>query len=105
MKKILYCLTAISLFSCNDSSSEKTEETRIEPTTNTQSMLTEDEKKDGWQSLFDGTTTKGWHKYGGSGMNNGWKVSDNSLQFDASLKTDTSAKTGKPVQARRLVQW
>lgn len=92
MKKLFYCLTAISLFSCNDSTSEKTEETRVEPTTNTQSMLTEDEKKDGWQALFDGTTATGWHKYGGGGISNGWKVTDNSLQFDAALKTDTSAQ-------------
>lgn len=91
MKKLLYCLTAISLIACNDNSSEKKEETKTESTSNTQSMLTEDEKKDGWQSLFDGTTMQGWHKYGGR-VGNGWKVADNSLQFDASLKTDTSAQ-------------
>ena len=92
MKKLLYFLTAISLFACSDTSSEKTEETTIEPKTNTPGMLTEDEKKEGWLSLFDGVTAKGWHKYGGGTTSNGWKVTDSSLQFDASLKTDTSAQ-------------
>ena len=92
MKKLLYCLTAIFLFACNENSSEKTEETKSEPTTTTQSMLTEDERKDGWQSLFDGATTKGWHNYGGGPAGNAWKVVDNSLQFDASVKRDTSGQ-------------
>ena len=91
MKKLLHCLTAICFFACSDSTSEKTEETKTEPAITTQSMLTEDEKKDGWQLLFDGTTMQGWHKYGGS-AGSGWKVADNTLHFDGALKTDTTAQ-------------
>jgi hypothetical protein len=92
MKKIFYSLFAASLIACSDSS-EKKEETKIEPTITqgTPAMLTEDEKKDGWQLLFDGATTRGWHNYGGGSINPGWKVADGNLLFDAASKTDTAS--------------
>lgn len=42
--------------------------------------------KDGWQLLFDGKTTKGWHTYGKSTANNRWKISDGALYLDNSVK-------------------
>ncbi len=41
--------------------------------------LTDAEKKSGWQRLFDGTTTAGWHGYARKGMPDGWKVVDGEL--------------------------
>lgn len=89
MKRLLYCLTAISLIACNDNSSDKKEEIESEPVSNNNSFLTEDEIKDGWQSLFDGTSTEGWHSYGAASAGYAWKVSDSTLHFDGSLKKDT----------------
>jgi hypothetical protein len=43
---------------------------------------------DGWQPLFDGKTTAGWHTYGKQTIGNAWKVEDGALRFDTTLKKD-----------------
>jgi hypothetical protein len=43
--------------------------------------LTDDERKAGWQLLFDGKTTKGWRKYKGKAMPDKWKVKGGVLTF------------------------
>ncbi len=42
--------------------------------------------EDGWQILFDGKTTNGWHSYGKSGVGGAWKVSDGALYLDNTNK-------------------
>jgi cytochrome c len=49
-----------------------------EPAPNT---LTDKEKTDGWKLLFDGKTTKGWHKYKGKEVGDRWKVVDGTLSL------------------------
>lgn len=44
--------------------------------------LTTQEQNDGWQLLFDGKTTAGWHTYGMSGVGQAWKIADGVLYFD-----------------------
>jgi 3-keto-disaccharide hydrolase len=41
--------------------------------------LSDKEKSDGWQLLFDGKTTNGWHKFNEEGMTNGWIVENGEL--------------------------
>src|SRR3712207_233189 len=41
---------------------------------------------EGWQSLFDGTSTKGWHTYGRSTAGSAWKAADGALYFDPSQR-------------------
>jgi hypothetical protein len=48
--------------------------------------LTSSESKDGWQLLFDGKTTNGWHTYGKTSVSAAWKVVDSSLFLDTSYK-------------------
>jgi hypothetical protein len=43
-----------------------------------QNSLSEAEKNGGWQLLFDGKTTNGWHNYGREGVK-GWAVEDGNL--------------------------
>lgn len=74
MRNFLACLLAVSIVGCMDNSNEKKEE----------------EKKDGWQLLFDGSSTKGWHNYGGGSPNAAWKAEDSTLHFAAAEKKDTS---------------
>ncbi|MBS1567027.1 MAG: DUF1080 domain-containing protein [Bacteroidetes bacterium] len=49
--------------------------------------LTAAEKKEGWQLLFDGKTTKGWHTYNKPTAEEGWKVADGALYVDTATKT------------------
>src|SRR5687767_10501887 len=44
--------------------------------------LSSAERADGFQLLFDGSTTNGWHTYGRSGVGQAWKISDGALYFD-----------------------
>lgn len=97
-RKLLIACTPVLLFACNNESQtpESSKDTSTTTTTTTamtgQNTLTEDEKKDGWQLLFDGTTTKGWHEYGGAPVSDLWKVSDGTLSFDGNLKKSSQVK-------------
>jgi hypothetical protein len=88
MKPILVFILVVSIISCNNNSSEQ-KENKSEMTTTSPNMLTDDERKDGWQLLFNGASTKGWHNYGGAPVGYAWSISDTSLYFDGSLKRDT----------------
>jgi cytochrome c len=45
--------------------------------------LTEKEKRDGWQLLFDGQSMGGWHNYGKTTIGKSWIIQDNSIHLDA----------------------
>ncbi|MGN6532914.1 MAG: 3-keto-disaccharide hydrolase [Ginsengibacter sp.] len=51
-----------------------------------QNVLSKTEKDSGWEILFDGKTTNGWHNYGKQNVGNEWKVEDGVLHLDASAK-------------------
>ncbi|RYD70972.1 MAG: DUF1080 domain-containing protein, partial [Sphingobacteriales bacterium] len=48
--------------------------------------LTQKEKKQGWQLLFDGNSYSGWTKYGGATTGKAWKIKDSSIYLDAGAK-------------------
>lgn len=54
-------------------------EMRPRPQAEPQNLLTADEKAAGWELLFDGRTTNGWHAYAGEGFPDGWQVIDGCL--------------------------
>ncbi len=56
--------------------------------------LSSQERKQGWELLFDGSTTKGWHKYGGAPIGAAWKVQDGALWLDPSQKEGWQIKGG-----------
>ena len=87
MKQLFVFALAISFVACNDA--DKKDESKIEPVTDNNPLLTEEEKKAGWQLLFDGSSTDGWHNYGGGTVGYAWKVAEGTLHFDGSLKKDT----------------
>jgi hypothetical protein len=94
MNKFLVSLLAVSLVACVDSSSDKTtEEKKEEEAIKLSASLTDDEKKDGWQLLFNGSSTRGWHKFGDSVTGAAWKVADGNLHLDA--KDQENLPTGQ----------
>jgi hypothetical protein len=50
--------------------------------------LSEKEKRDGWQLLFDGQTLNGWHKYGKETIGKAWVINDNAIHLEASPNAD-----------------
>ncbi len=77
MKKLLTGLGVSLCFLTMVSCSSKPEEAKV-------NELTEQEKKDGWVSLFDGKTTDGWHLYNKGKVASAWVVQDSTLhcRFD-----------------------
>lgn len=50
-------------------------------------QLTDQERSDGWVSLFDGKTTKGWHLYNKGNIPSSWSVRDGELTCSTDPKT------------------
>ena len=84
MRKVLTgCIFLVVLTACNNSGSDKKEgadsagsksESTVSPVNN--SLTDFSEKAEAWQLLFDGQSTKGWHKYGGGPVGAAWKTAD-----------------------------
>jgi hypothetical protein len=64
-----------------------------------QNRLTKQERKDGWEMLFDGLTTRGWHKYGGKVAGAAWKVADGQLFLDTTTKENWQIKGGGDIMS------
>ncbi len=94
IRSVLFATTIAMAISCNnegDKVSDADTSTSVAPVV---SLLTDEEVKDGWVSLFDGKTTAGWHKYGGAPVGSAWKVEDGVLHLDANQKENWQIKDG-----------
>ena len=96
MIRSLLMIAAVGLFaSCNnEGETSNTNDTSTAEPPATVSLLTDAEVKEGWVSLFDGETTKGWHKYGGAPVGSAWKVENGMLRLDASQQENWQIKDG-----------
>ncbi|MEO9020824.1 MAG: DUF1080 domain-containing protein [Ginsengibacter sp.] len=79
MKKIILFFLPVMVFLSCSSSKKAT----IHDSGNT---LTNKEKNDGWKSLFNGTSTDGWHNYGRQNVGPEWKVEDGVIHLSGSEK-------------------
>ena len=77
-KFTLILLAFIILAGCNSSKNSTM--------SNGGNSLTIKETNDGWQLLFDGKSTDGWHTYGKQNVGNEWKVEDGIIHLDAGTK-------------------
>lgn len=97
LKLMISLLAGAVIVSCNNSSQEKGEN-KEDTTKTTAAMtpvtLTDAQKAEGWQLLFDGESTKGWHKYGGAPVGSAWKMADGAIYLDTSSKENWQTKGG-----------
>jgi hypothetical protein len=85
-------IAAAILYGC---SSTKVNSTKVSlMITSANNTLSEQEKNNGWQLLFDGNTTNGWHTYGKQTVGKAWQISDSALHLDASNKKDWQINDG-----------
>lgn len=101
MIKILAAvLITAAINGCNSNSSTAkngNEDTAKNKTIMAVNTLTDTQKADGWQLLFDGQSTKGWHKYGGQPVGSAWKIADGNLYLDTTVKENWQIKDGGDV--------
>jgi hypothetical protein len=80
MKIIPIALLYFALSGCNSGGSNASTENKDDK------KVSQATETDGWQILFDGTTTKGWHTYGKSTVGDAWKIADSALYVDTTVK-------------------
>lgn len=83
MNKLIPFLSAALLFANYSFSQE-----------NTMNTLSKKEKNDGWQLLFDGKSTNGWHSYGRQSAGKIWNVKDGAIYLDADAKKNAPGEGG-----------
>lgn len=78
-----YLLTSVALallVACNTTKPTSMDNTAA-------NSLSDAERRQGWELLFDGQSTAGWHNYGKTGsVGNAWKAQDGTLYLDAASK-------------------
>lgn len=94
LRKIIAGVLCITMFACNNENSETKTDSEQSNTVMSHNTLTEQEQKDGWKLLFDGSSTKGWHKYGGEPVGSAWKIKDSSIYLDASQTENWQIRGG-----------
>jgi hypothetical protein len=97
MKKIFAALIILSATISWNENADKKESQDIPAKTETDmtiNNLTAEQKADGWELLFDGKTTNGWHKFNGDKVGSAWKIKDGAIYLDSSKKTDGRIQEG-----------
>ena len=69
----------------------------------TQNALSSQEKKQGWELLFNGKDVSGWHTYGGKGVGTAWKVEGDALKLDVPTRAGNKAPNGGDIVSNVLV--
>ena len=91
MRLIIPVVFALFVASCGDSNQADADNRTDSSSTTSDSVnagsmaantLTDTEKNEGWQLLFDGQTKNGWHSYNNTGNLASWKVEDGALLLD-----------------------
>lgn len=78
---ILYSFLFSFLFSCKSSK-----------TSTSGTELSSMEKNEGWKTLFDGKSSKGWHRYGGGKIDSAWKTTEGMLWIDVAAKKSNNVQ-------------
>jgi hypothetical protein len=101
MKFLITLLAGAIIGACQSFESKpesETPKTDTMSTAATPNTLSEEEKAEGWELLFDGISKKGWHSYLNRSDGSAWKVENGAFFFDPGHKVD-----GKPAGRGDLV--
>lgn len=94
---ILSAAIILSIVACNKTNKEaEVSKNYIETVKDSvvNNTLTDAEKADGWQLLFDGKSIEGWHKYGTDSIGSAWVIDENSIHLQVSDKKDWQSANG-----------
>ena len=81
---ILFCIMMVIIVSCGKTKTQDATSLYAELDKNAKpNSLTEKEKKIGWQLLFDGKTTDGWHGYNMQVFPDCWAIEDECLTMNS----------------------
>lgn len=93
---LLLLVLGLGLFACQPNAAQEGEQTEASDTTEETgsdknetedttppNTLTQAEIEAGWELLFDGKTTDGWHKYNGDAVGASWQVVEGTLHLAA----------------------
>ncbi|MDD4636877.1 MAG: DUF1080 domain-containing protein [Bacteroidales bacterium] len=90
MKRIFYLFSVMMIIgSASCSSSAKQEKAEAEPV-----AVDSVQQNDGWITLFDGTSLKGWRGYNRADMPKAWTIEDGCLKINGSGNGEAGAKDG-----------
>lgn len=81
---------ALAVASCNNQSADSSKGNESDSAVTTVTDTSATVNKDGWITLFDGTSTKGWHSYGHNSVGNIWQIQDGALYVDTTKKVKGS---------------
>jgi len=70
-------------------------------TANSQNTLSKQEKKDGWNLLFDGKTLKGWHNFKSDKIGEAWEVVDGAIHLTKTQNEGLQVKRGGDIVTDR----
>jgi hypothetical protein len=102
MRNILIASVIAMAISCNNSPDNST----TSKTADTNVAAVKDSATDGWQVLFDGKTTNGWHSYGLSTVGTGWKTADGALYVDTTHNDNRDLVTNEEYENYDLkLEW
>jgi len=66
-------------------------------------VLSSQEKKQGWELLFNGKDVTGWHAYGGKGVGTAWKIEGDALKLDVPNRAGNKAPNGGDIVSDVIV--
>lgn len=97
MKKLLImAIFASTLIACKKEKTDEVAATNetVQKDSLALNSLSDAEKAEGWELLFDGKSIEGWHKYGTDSIGKAWVVNDQSIHLEVSDKKDWQTANG-----------
>lgn len=85
-KSSLFLLVSLINFGCNSS--------KINTMNTPANSLSQSEINNGWQLLFNGQNTDGWHTYGKDAAGKVWVINDGALHLDTIIKKESPNESG-----------